>query len=122
MPDEPTVRLWREQLDAAIQTGRFNPELDTLVLDGIPRNLHQAEMLNDTLTVRGVFNLSCEDSEKLIHRLQRRAQMIWRPLLQIFILHLRLRQQQLMLRRQRQIVWRVQIFEHLLRHAAKHWS
>ena len=73
VPDEPTVRLWREQLDAAIRTGRFNPEQDTLVLDGIPRNLHQAEMLNDTLNVRGVFNLSCEDSEKLIQRLQRRA-------------------------------------------------
>ena len=73
VPDEPTVRLWREQLDAAIRTGRFNPEQDTLVLDGIPRNLHQAEMLNNTLNVRGVFNLSCEDSEKLIHRLQRRA-------------------------------------------------
>ena len=73
VPDEPTIRLWREQLDGAIQTGRFNPEQDTLVLDGIPRNLHQAEMLNNTLDVRGVFNLSCEDPEKLIHRLQRRA-------------------------------------------------
>ena len=35
--------------------------------------LFRSEMLKDTLDVRGVFNLSCTDPDKLIHRLQRRA-------------------------------------------------
>ena len=73
VPDRYTIRLWRENIEAQTQLGRFHPERDTLVLDGIPRNRRQAEMLNDTLDVVGVFNLVCRDTEKLVERLQRRA-------------------------------------------------
>ncbi len=73
VPDEPTIRLWRENIDAQTKLGRFNPERDTLVLDGIPRNPSQAKMLSDTLDVKGVFYLSCPDMNKLVERLQRRA-------------------------------------------------
>lgn len=73
VPDEPTIRLWRENIEAQTKLGRFNPDRDTLVLDGIPRNVHQAEMLRDTLDVRAVFYLSCPDMNKLVERLQRRA-------------------------------------------------
>ena len=73
VPDEPTVRLWRENIKAHTQTGRFNPERDTLILDGIPRSRHQAEMLSDTLDVRAIFYFTCRDMNKLIARLQRRA-------------------------------------------------
>jgi len=73
VPDEPTIRLWRESIAAQQQLGRFNPDKDTLILDGIPRNPNQAKILDDTLDVRAVFNLSCSDMEKLIMRLQRRA-------------------------------------------------
>jgi len=73
VPDEPTVRLWRQFIAANTQAGRFHPEQDTLVLDGIPRNPQQAEMLSDTLDVKAILNLSCADMNKLIARLQRRA-------------------------------------------------
>jgi len=73
VPDEPTIRLWRESIAAQQALGRFNPEKDTLVLDGIPRNPNQAKILSDTLDVRGVFNLSCSDFDKLVKRLQKRA-------------------------------------------------
>jgi len=73
VPDEPTIRLWRESIRAQQQLGRFNPAKDTLILDGIPRNPTQAKILDDTLDVRAVFNLSCSDMGKLIKRLQRRA-------------------------------------------------
>jgi adenylate kinase len=73
VPDEYTVRLWRQAIDARIQTGSFRPEKDTLVLDGIPRSLSQAQMLVDTLNVLGVFYLTCSDRSKLILRMQRRA-------------------------------------------------
>src|SRR5262249_43275979 len=42
VPDQPTVELWRQFIDASIKSGRFHPEQDTLVLDGIPRNADQA--------------------------------------------------------------------------------
>jgi adenylate kinase len=73
VPDEPTVRLWRHFIEASQQAGRFNPDTDTLVLDGIPRNLGQAEMLRGTLEVRGIFYLTCRAKKKLVERLQRRA-------------------------------------------------
>jgi adenylate kinase len=73
VPDEATVRLWRENIDAQTRSGRFNPARDILVLDGIPRNAHQAQMLSDTLDVRAIFFLHCTDFEKLVERLQRRA-------------------------------------------------
>lgn len=73
VPDEPTIELWRQYIENCERTGRFHPETDTLVLDGIPRNLRQAEMLNDTLDVKGIFYLHCPDFRKLVDRLQRRA-------------------------------------------------
>lgn len=73
VPDKYTIQLWNENLQGNIAAGRFQPDQDTLVLDGIPRNAHQAEILNDTLDVRGVFNLSCSNLDKLVERLQRRA-------------------------------------------------
>jgi len=73
VPDEPTIRLWREFINASTKTGRFRPEQDTLILDGIPRNEHQAEMLKETLNVVGIFYLRCTHVDELIERLQRRA-------------------------------------------------
>lgn len=73
VPDEATFRLWRDNIEAQTKLGRFHPERDTLVLDGIPRNVHQAQMLQDTLEVRAIFKLTCPDRSKLVGRLQRRA-------------------------------------------------
>jgi adenylate kinase len=73
VPDEPTINLWAKNIQASTLDGEFNPEKDTLVLDGIPRNPQQAEMLKDTLDVKAVFNLACSDQNKMVERLQRRA-------------------------------------------------
>jgi adenylate kinase len=73
VPDEATIRLWRENIQAQQLLRRFNPERDTLILDGIPRNSHQAQMVEDTLDVRALFYLTCQDSGKMVERLQRRA-------------------------------------------------
>ena len=73
VPDGPTVELWRQSIENATRAGRFHPETDILVLDGIPRNVRQAEILRETLDVRAIFYLHCKDMTKMIHRLQRRA-------------------------------------------------
>ena len=73
VPDTYTVRLWRDTIEAQTQLGRFDPQRDTLVLDGIPRNLHQAKMLQDALDIVAVFNFICPDENQLADRLQRRA-------------------------------------------------
>src|SRR5208282_2715427 len=73
VPDAPTVELWRRFIAASTKTGRFHPAEDMLVLDGIPRNVAQAEMLSDALDVIAVFYLACANQKNLVTRLQRRA-------------------------------------------------
>lgn len=73
VPDEPTVELWRQFIANCEHAGRYHPGADTLLLDGIPRNVRQAELLRDTLDVRAIIHLSCPDNDKLVERLQRRA-------------------------------------------------
>ena len=73
VPDEATIELWAKNIRASTVNGQFDPAHDTLVLDGIPRNVTQAKMLSNTLDVKAVFYLACADQSKMIERLQRRA-------------------------------------------------
>lgn len=73
VPDEPTIDLWGQFIVNSQRSGQFDPANDMLLLDGIPRNLAQAELLQDTLDVRAVVYLTCPEREKLVQRLQRRA-------------------------------------------------
>lgn len=73
VPDAPTIDLWSKSIEDNTRIGRFHPDHDSLVLDGIPRNVHQAEMLKTTIKVVGIFYLRTKDPENLIKRLQRRA-------------------------------------------------
>jgi adenylate kinase len=73
VPDEPTIRLWRQNIEAAERAGRFDPSTDTLFLDGIPRNPGQARILEDFLDVRLILYFTCSDMDKMTARLQRRA-------------------------------------------------
>jgi adenylate kinase len=73
VPDEPTIQLWKQSVDGLTAIGRFNPEADTLLLDGIPRNPNQARIMEDLIEVKAIFNLFCPVIDKLVVRLQRRA-------------------------------------------------
>ena len=73
VPDEPTIELWRQFISNSESFGRFRPATDTLVLDGIPRNVGQARMLKGTLNVQAVIYLRCKNVKRLVERLQRRA-------------------------------------------------
>jgi adenylate kinase len=73
VPDAPTVELWRQFVDNSTRIGQFRPEHDTLVLDGIPRNVHQAKMLRGSLDVQAIFYLRCVHMDQMVERLQRRA-------------------------------------------------
>ena len=73
VPDEPTVELWQQYAHGLVATGRLHPARDTLVLDGIPRNVHQAEMLRKFVNVTAVFYLCSANFNNLVARMQRRA-------------------------------------------------
>jgi adenylate kinase len=73
VPDEITVDLWMANVRATVENHQFKPGIDCLVLDGIPRNLQQARLMDEFLAVEKVFHLSCRDREKLVARMQKRA-------------------------------------------------
>jgi adenylate kinase len=73
VPDEVTVELWKEAIDAAVDAHQFKPDIDTLVLDGIPRNAGQAKIMEEMIEVEKVFHLSCPDRDTLFTRLKKRA-------------------------------------------------
>lgn len=73
VPDELTIRFFLTQLDARADLHEFKPDIDILVLDGIPRNRSQAELMTANLDVLHLFHLSCPDRAQLISRLRKRA-------------------------------------------------
>ena len=73
VPDEISIELWKESIASAVDANRFKPELDVLLLDGIPRNLKQAKLMESLIDVIKVFHLSCPDRSKLAERLKKRA-------------------------------------------------
>lgn len=73
VPDETTVKLWRASIHDKVKTRQFKPDIDFLVLDGIPRNVEQAQFMETDIDVLQVFHLSCPDREELARRLRKRA-------------------------------------------------
>ena len=40
------MELWQGRIDAAVDAHQFKPDIDVLILDGIPRNVGQAEIMD----------------------------------------------------------------------------
>jgi adenylate kinase len=73
VPDELTVQIWRNTLDAYVALSTYKPREDILVLDGIPRNVAQTELVKDHIVILQVINLTCDHEEDMIVRMRRRA-------------------------------------------------
>jgi adenylate kinase len=73
VPDELTIELWKAQIDNWSETHIYKPDIDFLVLDGIPRNVRQAEILERHIDVLQVFHLSCPNRDELARRMRKRA-------------------------------------------------
>ncbi len=72
VPDDVVIRVWKQFIKGMELTNHFFPETQLLVLDGLPRNKHQAELLEDIIDVWKVIHLS-SDHKKMVERLKRRA-------------------------------------------------
>ncbi|MGB7978200.1 MAG: nucleoside monophosphate kinase [Chlamydiales bacterium] len=73
LPDEVTIQIWRHYVHGLIATNRYFPNQQLLLLDGIPRTVKQAALLEPHIHIEGIIVLEISDTEKLIQRLQRRA-------------------------------------------------
>ncbi|HEY5891785.1 MAG TPA: nucleoside monophosphate kinase [Chthoniobacterales bacterium] len=74
VPDEVTVQLWQARIQDVVSSHTFKPDIDFLVLDGIPRNVAQANLMETLIEVVRVFHLSVGTNyDELAKRLQKRA-------------------------------------------------
>ena len=73
VPDDLTVKLWQVHASRLVDAGQFSPDSEILVLDGIPRNVAQAELMQSYIDVKQLVYLETHDQEKMVARLNRRA-------------------------------------------------
>jgi adenylate kinase len=73
VPDELTVQLWLECMQAQWTLGLYHPFSEMLVLDGIPRNVKQTELLKDYVEVLSVIVLDAKNPDEMLNRLRGRA-------------------------------------------------
>jgi adenylate kinase len=73
LPDEVTIQIWRAFVDELVLKGKYNPEQQLLLLDGLPRTAAQAKALEAHTDVRGIIVLEVKDEKELLRRLARRA-------------------------------------------------
>ncbi len=74
VPDSFTIRLWTQYVEQLKAQGRYRPDTDMLVLDGIPRNAAQARLMEPLIDVLAVVHLDAADRAEMILRLKRRAE------------------------------------------------
>jgi adenylate kinase len=74
VPDEFTVQLWQEHMQRLIAAKKFNPATETVVLDGIPRDVPQAKMLDPHIAVQKIIVIHVEHGlDEIIARMKARA-------------------------------------------------
>jgi adenylate kinase len=71
--DELTMKIWKKAVDAYVALSWYKPREDLLVLDGMPRNVEQVEVVKEYLEIYRIIYLECSDMEDMVHRIRRRA-------------------------------------------------
>ena len=62
VPDDVTVKLWQANIADVVRAHTFKPDIDSLILDGIPRNVTQAEIMRGIIDVKKeIGRASCRE-------------------------------------------------------------
>ena len=73
LPDDVTVGIWHHFVEGLIATNRYFPHQQLLLLDGIPRTITQAELLEKYIQIKHIIVLETHNIDELIKRMKRRA-------------------------------------------------
>lgn len=71
--DELTMKIWLKAVKAYVALSWYKPREDLLVLDGMPRNVEQVELVKEYLEIYRIIFLEASDQEEMVHRIRRRA-------------------------------------------------
>lgn len=75
VPDEVTLQVWKSFTRGLIDTNRYFPEQQLLLLDGIPRTYKQATLLAEHVDVIHIIVLDITNEDTILKRISRRAQI-----------------------------------------------
>lgn len=73
VPDDFTVKLWENAIHAKTVANDLKPKNDLLILDGIPRTIQQAKIMEELIDVLKIIHLVCDNQKAMFERLRRRA-------------------------------------------------
>lgn len=73
VPDDVTVQMWAQAISAHTALSEYKPRQDLLILDGIPRTVPQAKLMEQHIEVLKLVHLVCHDEKAMFERLRRRA-------------------------------------------------
>jgi len=74
VPDDLTVRLWKQHVERMIKDRKYDPASHILLLDGIPRSVAQSEMLEEYIEPLRILHLVATDLDKMVERMKDRAE------------------------------------------------
>jgi adenylate kinase len=75
VPDDVTISIFATYVESLVEEGKFDPEKQFIILDGLPRTIKQATLLEKYASIEKIILLDMEDEEKLIKRLVNRAKI-----------------------------------------------
>jgi len=73
VPDDVTVKMWAESIRAHTILSDYKPRSALLILDGIPRTVEQAKLMEKHIEMLKLIHLVCRDETAMFERLRRRA-------------------------------------------------
>jgi adenylate kinase len=73
LPDDVTLGIWHHFVEGLIATNRYFPHQQLLLLDGIPRTINQADLLEPYIQIMHIIVLETKNIDILIKRMKRRA-------------------------------------------------
>lgn len=73
LSDEVAVNIWKNHVEGLIANNSYHPDRQDLLLEGLPRTLGQAELLQQLINVRHIIVLEISDQNELIDRLRKRG-------------------------------------------------
>ena len=73
VPDDVTIEVWEDHARRQVGSGTYRPDVDLLVLDGIPRNVVQCKALERHVEVLQVIHLKAPNVDEMVQRLMGRA-------------------------------------------------
>jgi len=74
VPDDLTIELWQDHVKGLIDAGTYDPGHDILLLDGMPRSVPQAEMLDGLIEPLAIIHFTVGDIDEMVKRMKLRAE------------------------------------------------